>query len=267
VSEHWTFRLGDLLGSGGPCAFLRPEEIEALARGRLGHERRSEFDRHAKDCRACAGVLEELAQFESIIAGGGVPSELRSFRATDSEARKRLGIAPRRDSRRIGFVLVPALAAALLILLFLVPMGESPVLIPEIEPLRFAPPPPTRGISLHEAWQEALDAWNADDFHRAAEVLEQGLRVEPERADLLFYLGYARLRLGENAAALEALSRTDALQQATPSEHTRWFLAAALERARRHREACESLRSVVEIGGLRAERAAAIVDRACDGGH
>lgn len=180
MSEHWTFRLGELLESDRPCAFLLPEEIEALAQGRLERRRRAEFERHVTDCRPCAGLLEELAQFETIVTGGGVPSERRSFRDSDSVIRERLGLARQGGNRHIGFALAPALAAVLAILLLLVPTAELPMLIPEIESLRFVPPPSTRGISQHETWQGALEAWNADDFRRRAgtrRAPRRGLRV------------------------------------------------------------------------------------------
>ena len=101
---------------------------------------------------------------------------------------------------------------------------------------------------------------------RALSRLERAAAAGSEDASLWFYLGQARLLAGDARGAVDALRRADALEIDAPSEHTRWMLAAALERTGRQDEACAALRSVAEIGGTRSAAARARVARWCGPG-
>lgn len=270
MSERPRFRVGDLAGLDAPCGHLSAEEAEALAEGRLAAERLGEIEALAASCPACAELLDDLERFRTLASRGlTVASERRAFDAADAAARRKLGLprAPRPGFRRVlrGAVrygwFPAAAAAAVLLVVWLTP--SRPVLIASVEAVPLEPPPTVRGLSLGETWDRLERPWNAGDMAEAARILDAAAEKHPDRADLLFYLGVARLRSGEAVSAVEALRKADRLEAETPSENTRWMLAAALERTGRTEEACDVLRSVAEIGGARAGAAREIAGRAC----
>ena len=270
MSDALLFRVGDLLGLDERCDHLSPSELEDLVEGRLLSARLEKLEAHAAACAACTELLGDLEQFRSLVLSGlTVPSERKAFEEANAAAKGRPG--PRRSPRRwfrelfSGLTpvwLTPALAGVILLMVWLWP--SEPVLIATVELVPLQPPPTVRGLSLGETWQRLEEPWRAGDMREAARLLAPAVREHPERADLLFYLGVARLRSGDAEGALEALSRADELEVSTPSENTRWMLAAALERVGRVDEACDALRSVAEIGGARAGDAREITDRACE---
>lgn len=269
MTDGLLFRVGDLVGLDEPCGQLSKAELDELLEGRLRPDRVAELETHAAGCPFCAELLDDLMRYRNLVYRGlTIPSERMAFLNADAAARRRLGLnrATRRRFldrffRMPPFWLTPALATVLLLAIWLWP--SRPLLIVTVEPVPLQPPPTVRGLSLDETWQRLEGPWQADDMREAARILDPAVRDHPERADLLFYLGVARLRSGDPEKALEALRRSDELEAAAPSENTRWMLAAALERVGRVDEACDALRSVAEIGGARAGAAGEITDRAC----
>lgn len=270
MSDALLFRIEDLLGLDERCDHLSSAELQELVEERLPAERLEEWKSHAAGCSACTELLEDLAQYRNLVRSGlTIPSERMAFENADAATRESLGLrrSPGRWFRAwfsgLNPVwLTPAVAAILLLAIWIWP--AEPRLIASVEPVPLQPPPTVRGLSLDQTWERLREPWSADDMHAAAGILEPAVRAHPERADLLFYLGVARLRSGDAAGAVEALRRADRLEAPAPSENTRWMLAAALERVGRIDEACGALRSVVEIGGARAGEAGEIADRACD---
>jgi hypothetical protein len=270
MSDGRLFRVGDLLGLDERCVHLSPSELEDLVEGRMRSDRLEKLKAHAVGCSACTELLDDLAQYQDLVLSGlTIPSELKAFQSADAAARRRLGRCrtPHPWFRKLfsGLTpvwLTPALAGVILLMVWLWP--SEPVLIATVEAVPLQPPPAVRGLSLDQTWQRLEEPWRADDMREAARILEPAVRENPDRADLLFYLGVARLRSGDPAGALEPLRRADEVEAAAPSENTRWMLAAALERVGRIDEACDTLRSVAEIGGVRAGDAREITDRACD---
>ena len=157
---------------------------------------------------------------------------------------------------------LPAIAAVLLVALW---SGRTPVRQIPVEPFPLLAPPVVRGVDQTELWSRLEERWSDDDMRGAATLLEQAVADRPEDADLWFYLGLARVRAGDASGAIEALERADRLQAPLHSEHTRWMLAAAFERADRKAEACASLAWVVELDASRATAARRIADRYCEG--
>jgi tetratricopeptide (TPR) repeat protein len=269
MNDGLLFRVEDLLGLDERCDHLSSAELEELVEGRLPADRFRELKIHADGCPACTELLDDLAQYRTLVLSGlTIPSERAAFEKADADARARLGLrrTPRRWFRGLfsGLTpvwLTPALATLILMAVWLWPV--QPRLIATVEPVPLQPPPTVRGLSLGQTWERLEGPWSADDMREAARILDPAVREHPERADLLFYLGVARLRSGDPEGALEALRRADEIETAAPSENTRWMLAAALERVGRTDEACDALRSVVEIGGTRAEAAREITDGAC----
>jgi len=269
MNDGLLFRVGDLLGLDAPCDNLSRAEQEDLVEGRLGPERLAEFEAHASVCASCGELLEDLQRYRNLVATGlTIPSERNAFDGTDAAVRRKLGLggAARRGRRGLfswitPLWLTPALATVVLLVLWLWP--ARPLLIASVEPVPLQPPPTVRGLALERTWERLEGPWRADDMQGAARILEPAAQAHPERVDLWFYLGVARLRSGDAAGAVEALLEADRLEASAPSENTRWMLAAALERTGRVEQACAALRSVAEIGGVRAGAARAITDRAC----
>jgi hypothetical protein len=269
MKEGLLFRIGDLLGLREPCNHLSREELEDLVEGRLAPDRMETLEAHASACSGCAELLDDLARYRHLVLSGlTIPSERKAFDRVDGAVRERLGL--RRTRRGLFHDLaswmsplwVPAaLASVILLLIWLWP--SRPQLIASVEHVPLQPPPMVRGLSLSQIWERLEEPWSADDMTAVTRILEPAVREHPERTDLLFYLGVARLRSGDAEGAVEVLLRADRLEAPVPSESTRWMLAAALERVGRTEEACAALDSVVEIGGSRAAAAREIVDRAC----
>lgn len=264
MREGLLFRIGDLLGLDERCDHLSPSEVEDLVEGRLLSDRLEALESHAAGCSACAELLDDLAQYRNLVLSGlTIPSERHAFQSADAAVRGRLGLGrPRRPWFRSLFLwLTPALATVILLMVWIWP--SQTLMIASLEPVPLQPPPTVRGLSLGETWDRLEGPWSADDMRKAERILDPAVREHPERADLLFYLGVARLRSGDAAGAVEALFEADRLEASVPSENTRWMLAAALERVGRVDEACDALRSVAEIGAARADAAKEITDRAC----
>ncbi len=269
MNDRLRFQVGELLGLGAPCGYLSPAEIEDLAEGRLSLDRLEELRLHAESCGACAELLDDVERFGRLVHSGlTIPAERRAFERADADVRRGLDLEDPPSGRLAGLIsgirglwMLPAIAAAVLLAVWLWP--SRPHLIASLDPVPLAPPPSVRGLSLGETWHLLEGPWEAGDMSAAARILEPAVLEHPERADLRFYLGVARLRSGDPAGAVEALREADRLEGPIPSEQTRWVLAAALERTGRMREACEALRSVAEIGGTRASTAREIVDRGC----
>jgi tetratricopeptide (TPR) repeat protein len=255
------FRLGELLEGPDRCPFLDDEETMRLVDGRLPHPRLEAFERHAAACPACRELADDVGLFHDLTtAGVTVPSESKAFERTDGAVRRALErVTLGRRLRAWLYWLTPALAMVVLLLL----LRPEARMIADLDPVPVLPPPVVRSPGLDRDWQRIATAWQEGDLERTAELLQQAVAETPQDADLLFYLGQAQLLRGREGAAIELLERVDALQRPAISEHTRWMLAAALERSGREREACAALRSVVEIGGTRAASAREIVKRRC----
>ena len=257
------------MGLDEPCDHLSPSELEELVEGQLPSGRLEALELHAAGCSACAELLDDLAQYRNLVQSGlTIPSEQNAFQSTDATVRGRLGLrhGARRRFRGLfsgltPFWLTPALTTVILLMVWVWPSKQ--LLIATVEPVPLQPPPSVRGLSLGETWDRLERPWGAGDMREAARILDPAVREHPERADLLFYLGVARLRSGDAEGAVEALLAADRLEAPVPSENTRWMLAAALERVGRVDEACGALRSVAEIGATRAGAAREIADRDC----
>jgi hypothetical protein len=257
------FRLGELLGVDSRCENLSPDELMSLVEGRLDGARLEALEQHARSCTACSELIDDVETFRQLTSSGvAVASEHKAFLESDARIRRKLGLARRLPRFRWFYTwAVPAITAILVLAIWLSPGDE--LLIADVERMPLVPPPTVRTIDATEAWRQIGLAWEADDMARAVVLLESAVEESGEDASLWFYLGHARLLTGDAAGALDALSRSDALERHAPSEHTRWMLAAALERIDRRDEACDALRSVVEIGGSRAPAARERVERSC----
>lgn len=255
------FRLGELFADVDRCTFLDDAEIELLVDGKLSGTRNGEWERHATGCIACAELLRDLQSLGEIESAGLTVGERRAFRSADSRASEALGVGRRKRPRRRFWIMFPAIAAALLLVLW---VGRPPENQISVEPFPLLAPPAVRGVDQADLWSRLDQHWSGDDMRGAAVLLEQAVGETPSDADLWFYLGLARLRDGDAVAAIEALQRADELQANLPSEHTRWMLATAFERVGRRADACENLAAVIELDGSRAPAARQVFGSYCE---
>lgn len=264
MSDVMRFRLGELLGIEPPCAFLSDDEMQAFIERRLAPERQQRFERHMNDCEACAELRNDTVVFENLVSAGlQVPAERHAFQESDPGLRRRLGIG---RGRKRGWTwmywLVPAVGALALVAVVL-SLGPDPRMFGPVESMPLVAPPSVRGLTLAEIYDRLEPVWLADDMAAAVEILKPGVAANPQQEDLIFYLGVAQLRSGDAAAAITTLRRVDALQAEIPSEHTRWYLAAALDATGDATQACEMLAAVVQIDGRRAATAAQLAEAHC----
>jgi cytochrome c-type biogenesis protein CcmH/NrfG len=264
MSDDLRYRIGELFGEERACDFLSIEEIESLMNRNLDPARRVAFETHAASCAECDSLLDDLAHFGKIESHGLLPREMRAFRKSDERVRLKLGLeSPSRSRFRLLFWSLIPTAAVLALVLFSQLQPSHPLLIESVPAVPLKPPPVVRGPDMSEVWSEAADAWERDDMAAAVRALEPAVAARPDDPALRFYLGLARLRTGDAAAAVEDLRTADRLEN-PPSETIRWILAAALERASRFEEACAVLRELAESGGARAGEADRIVSERCD---
>jgi tetratricopeptide (TPR) repeat protein len=265
-------RIGDLVEAGEPCEFLKPEELESLLEGNISAGRLAEFEAHSERCRRCRPVLEEYRRFHDLLEGEGLSEEEeRAYRRTRDRVWAAVesgagdgAVIPlrRRATRRVLTWAVPV-AAALALVALLVPWSGPGMIPGPLEEIPFLPPPDTRGTVPMTVWEQAGSAWRDGDLPAACEILENATRERPESGDLYFYLGYCRLSLGRPEQAVESLETADLLQDAFPSENTRWFLAVAYDRAGLRERCCETLRRIAAMEEKRGGRARELVTTHC----
>jgi cytochrome c-type biogenesis protein CcmH/NrfG len=260
VTGTLDFRLGELFADVARCSFLDDAETEQLVEGKISDARQREWERHATACVACAELLRDLESIQEIESAGLTGGERRAFRAADSRTAAALGVGRQARPRRRFWIMLPALAAVLLMALW---VGRNPIRQIPVESFPLLAPPAVRGADQADLWTDLERLWSNDDMRGAAVLLDQAVGERPEDAGLWFYLGLARLRAGEPSSAIGALQRADELQATVPSEHTRWMLAAAYEQTGRKAEACAILAAVVELDGSRAEAARQAAGRYC----
>lgn len=216
------------------CSPRRSEEIGELAGGRLAAAKTSELLEHLEACPACSAELDLVA-------------DLLHAPAFSSAAR------PSRSMlRRVGGLV--ALAAAAAVLFFFL-RSEGPERRPR-DLARLAPPP-AAGLVLRGAegqqpetgFERGIQHLAAGDHAQAAAGFQTLLTARPDDPLVLFYLGVARLQLGELDAGLEALRRAQGLGTGLLAEHALWYQAQAHLAGDEGAAAERCLRRLVELDG------------------
>lgn len=255
MSGQTRYRLGEFLASRETCSFLSLEEIDALAEGHLKGQRLEEFEAHRATCEHCQELLRDLDLFEELTEGKGVTdAERRGFEASQQR--------PAMRGRRWRYGLAAA-AALIATIFFLMPSRDTEAIFTSPKLPVFRPPPTVRGASLRELWTSSAEAWERGDLRTARHRLEQGVALEPDSADLHFYLGVAFLFTDQPAEGARALERAMALRPEDPSESALWYAAIAYDRLDRRDEACDALERVSSLGGHYARKASTLLASRC----
>lgn len=264
MSGSRAFRLNELLSLHDSCEFLSREEQEQLLEDRLPAERRSDWERHAEQCAACALMQEDIRVFQAASGDDAMlRSEQQAFERFDEPTRRRLDLRPKGRRFRNSWLWLPggAIAALLAIVLW---NGGAPPLVEDLSPLPFLPPPTVRGATDAERWAALEPLWLAGDWKGAQSLLESIAGQDDPDTGLLLYLGAAQLEAGVSESAAVTLGRLNEMQQEQPSETTRFLLAVALDRSGDRGEACRIMEQVAGMGGARTEQASRIVRERCD---
>ena len=214
------------------CTLEHSQRIGELAGGRLDAAGAAELLAHLEGCRACSQELDLVADL---------------LRAAPAARTRTSG----RPNLRLVLGAV-ALAAAVAVLFFsLRPRAPER----RLHDLARLTPPPVAGLVLRGEGAadvplaEALEAFGARDYRLAAERLQALDESRPDGALTLFYLGVARLELGEHEPALAALGRAAELGTSLLVEQALWYRAQAHLALDQGAEARAVLRRLVELDG------------------
>lgn len=251
------FRLGALLGldEGAPVSADQLDEALAVARAKSP----AELTPRESDLLADAELFKRF-----VTDGLRIESERRQFQASDQRVRRTIGFIDDEPEKRSNVRWMSTAAvgiAAAILLLVMLPKKEA--LVPGVSEIPLSPPPLVRGASP-DLWKDVATAWEAGAFSDAVDRLAAAAGEDSDDSALLYHLGLARLRAGQDLLAVEALQLANELESDPPSDEIRWLLAAALDAAGDRREACRILRQLGTGFGRRAKEATDRADVHCD---
>lgn len=221
------------------CTREHGTEIGELAGGRLDAARAEALLAHVETCAACSAELDLVAD---------LLDSARALRLSEGLVRRR--------SLRPRVVAVLALAAAVVAWLFVLRPAA-----PErsLRTLAQLAPPPLAELVLRgqgglqpgeEARLESVRAhFAARAYAAAAEDLGVLLEARPEDALTHFYLGVARLQLGQHELALAALRRVAEAGEGLLAEQALWYSAQAQLALEHGLEARALLQRLVDADG------------------
>lgn len=107
----------------------------------------------------------------------------------------------------------------------------------------------------------ALDAYRADRFAEATNLLAPLAQKYPKSVEVWFYLGVSQLLNHDAAGAEQALAAAAELQEKSFAEDIAWYLSVAYERAARPRDALPLLKKLCSGKGAHQSEACAGVER------
>jgi tetratricopeptide (TPR) repeat protein len=122
----------------------------------------------------------------------------------------------------------------------------------EIPKAAYTPPgeqPLLRGAELTTAFEQAMVAYEQNDFAAAAKQLEVVTRLEPEHAEAHFYRGVSLLLAGQSQDAIAPLKQTIQLSTGAQRESSRYYLALAYLKTNQPRQALVELQAVIQMNG------------------
>lgn len=174
---------------------------------------RSETD-HQRSLRETLG--------KRLAANEGVPAFVQTLQ-TVSDAH----FSKPKERKRFTVVrwLIPVVAAACLLLVFILP-GRWSV---DYEALPDLPVSVTRGVGAENRSRQAAEAFNAKDYQRSIQLLQPLIAKDTTQIRYRYYLGLSYLGLKDYRQSADVLS-TVADGKAVYADDARYFLAVALWR-------------------------------------
>jgi hypothetical protein len=103
--------------------------------------------------------------------------------------------------------------------------------------------------SDRKIFREAMNAYIASDYRSAGELLVQAAKVEPNAADVQFYLGVCRLVNGHATEAVQPLKRAGATDNLVLRQEAHYYLAKAYLQDMNLGEAEDEFRAASELSG------------------
>lgn len=214
------------------CTPERSEEIGELAGGRLAAADAAGLIEHVEGCAACSREMDLVADLLH------VPSRSLAAGRNLSAARWAGGLI--------------ALAAAAAVLFFFLRSSAPERRVRDLARLS---PPPSAGLVLRgdeqpgAGFEQASAHFAAGDHARAAEGFQALLATQPDDPLVLFYLGLARLQLGELDAAIDALRRAEEAGADLLAEQALWYRSQAHLARDEGAQARALLARLVELDG------------------
>lgn len=214
------------------CTPERSEEIGELAGGRLSAAGAAGLIEHVEGCAACSREMDLVADLLHARSGSPAATWDRS--------------APRWAGGLF------ALAAAAAVLFFFLRSSAPERRLRDLAQLA---PPPSAGLVLRGAaqpeagFEQASAHFAAGDHARAASSLQALLATHPDDPLVLFYLGLARLQLGELDAAIDALRRAEEAGADLLAEQALWYRVQAHLARDEGAQARALLARLVELDG------------------
>lgn len=246
--------------SPGPCP--TPEELVELYSGRSSENAGERIREHLVACALCREIARDAVAFVDAMGAHAHRSESRKLAAF--------------PARRTSFVSLAAAAAIALLALSAVLFlrrGTAPSPPAREIAQSKTPVPPSRGNPWSDlviakasysptsppsdeliwrdeessdqraraAFAEAMKSYQENDFRAAEKRLDVYLRAHSNDAEAQLYRGVSLLMLGRTADAVLPLDQAIRLDKGSVRNEARWYLALALLKGGRHRDAVAHL--------------------------
>lgn len=211
---------------------LSPDRLQALQQE--GADAADTNERvHLAACRLCRDQLDWLQtvpppmELQADAAAERIPH--RQEQGAEKSLRERL-FGSMQLIPRWGWGAVATAAACVFLLVVLQQQHDtSPAELARIQPLEIQWPRGMNGSSeFRESFRLGLDAYAAEEYAEAGEILQQAAELRPENTGVLLLLGSAFLLQGRSSDAIRVLER--ALQNANDpalAEECQWQLVNA----------------------------------------
>lgn len=224
------------------------EIIERYLNGRLSDDEVVAFEEHYLGCERC---------FRELRLGHALASELRR------QPREAVEVSPLWRFRwrwaLVSAVAGIVLVASLILLQIRSPQTSDEQVLDQLAAVTEYPPylPSTIRATTPamDVFQDAMREYTQSNYVRAAQLLEQSVRLDPEHRPSIFYLGISYLALGRVDDSIAWLSRLARAEPNPYSEESHWFLAKAYLKKRDLRSARSELQQVAAGGGMYAAEA------------